>query len=42
MKSLFLQDRDLFDVYCVDEQQRRQMEMQHCLKMATEDYGFYE
>ena len=43
MESSFLQDIDnLFDVYCVDEQQRRQMEMRHCLRMATEDYAFYE
>ena len=43
MESSFLQDIDnLFDVYCVDEQQRRQMEVRHCLRMATEDYAFYE
>ena len=43
MESSFLQDMDqLFDVYCVDEQQRRQMEIQHCLRMAREDFTFYE
>ena len=35
----FLQDMDqLFDVYCVDEYQRRQMEIRHCLRMAREDF----
>ena len=43
LESLFLQDIDnLFDVYCVDDQQRRQMDMQHCLKMARENYAFYK
>ena len=43
MESSFLQDMDqLFDVYCVDEQQRRQMEIRHCLRMAREDFTFYE
>ena len=43
LESLFLEDVEkLFDVYCSDEQQRRQMEMRHCLRMATEDYAFYE
>ena len=43
MESSFLQDMDqLFDVYCVDEQQRRQMETRHCLRMAREDFTFYE
>ena len=44
MESSFLQDMmdQLFDVYCVDEQQRRQMEIRHCLRMAREDFTFYE
>ena len=43
MESSFLQDMDqLFDVYSVDEQQRRQMEIRHCLRMAREDFTFYE
>ena len=43
MESSLLQDMDqLFDVYCVDEQQRRQMEIRHCLRMAREDFTFYE
>ena len=43
MESSFLQDMDqLFDVYCVDEQQRRQMEIRHCLRMARKDFTFYE
>ena len=42
MESSFLQDMDqLFHVYCVDEQQR-QMEIRHCLRMAREDFTFYE
>ena len=43
VESLFLQGIDnLFGVYCVDEQQKRQMEMGYFLRMATEDYAFYE
>ena len=43
MESSFLQDMDqLFNVYCVDEQQRRQIEIRHCLRMAREDFIFYE
>ena len=43
MESSFLQDMDqFFNVYCVDEQQKRQMEIRHCMRMAREDFTFYE
>ena len=33
---------DLFDVFCVDDQQRKNLEKQHGLRMAEADFAFYQ
>ena len=33
---------DLFDVFCVDDQQRKNQEKQHGLRMAEADFAFYQ
>ena len=41
-ESEFMQTIDsLFDVFCVDDQQRKNLEKQHGLRMAEADYAFY-
>ena len=42
-ESEFMQTIDsLFDVFCVDDQQRKNLEKQHGLRMAEADYAFYQ
>ena len=33
---------DLFNVFCVDDQQRKNLEKQHGLRMAEVDFAFYQ
>ena len=38
----FMRDMDeLSDIFCSDDQQRRQLEKQHLLRMTDKDFEFY-